>query len=227
VIFSFVCITILSGVIYHHNLQVNKIIQQHRDVVEAQTEMIKTVKISKGVVRIDENLLRSVQIENKTIENLLELQANNLHTQYTILSIWAGVLMIVFLVFSLYSMFKTDELIKQARESLITIGNSKVHVDNKILEVDNKINEAVEYIKKESTKSIDEIRKNLHEEQKRVSDEIISKGKDFSNELDKYQRELDSYRSSVESVSKGIKLLLDAINKTGTSSMKEETQNSN
>lgn len=223
--FSLLCVAVLGYLIYYHNTQMDKIIKQHEIVSTAQAELIKNVKIGKGVAQIDESILRGVDSQIKTIEDLLALQANNQHAQYTLLSIWAGVLMIVFLVFSLYSMFKTDELIKQARESLNTIGNSKVDVDNKILEVDEKIEEAVGHIKEESLKSLDEIKRNLQIEQNKVSVEIKSKGEDISNKLNEYQKKLDSYQSTVEGVYDGIKIVLDAVNKTGMSSTKNETIN--
>lgn len=49
---------------------------------------------------------------------LLELHFNRIQHEYTVLALWAGVLMIVFLIFSFYSLYKTDDIAKQGKESL-------------------------------------------------------------------------------------------------------------
>ena len=45
------------------------------------------------------------------VEALLETEYNKLQADFNILMLWARCLMIVFLVFSLYSIFKTDEML--------------------------------------------------------------------------------------------------------------------
>lgn len=49
---------------------------------------------------------------------LLELHFNRIQHEYTVLALWAGILMIVFLIFSFYSLYKTDDITKQGKESL-------------------------------------------------------------------------------------------------------------
>lgn len=49
---------------------------------------------------------------------LLELHFNRIQHEYTVLALWAGVLMIVFLIFSFYSLYKTDDIAKQSKENL-------------------------------------------------------------------------------------------------------------
>ena len=49
---------------------------------------------------------------------LLELHFNRIQHEYTVLALWAGVLMIVFLIFSFYSLYKTDDIAKQGKEGL-------------------------------------------------------------------------------------------------------------
>ena len=49
---------------------------------------------------------------------LLELHFNRIQHEYTVLALWAGVLMIVFLIFSFYSLYKTDDIAKQGKDSL-------------------------------------------------------------------------------------------------------------
>lgn len=48
------------------------------------------------------------------VESLLEIEYNKLQADFNILMLWSSCLMIVFLVFSLYSIFKTDEMLGKA-----------------------------------------------------------------------------------------------------------------
>lgn len=49
---------------------------------------------------------------------LLELHLNKVEHEYSNITIWAAVLTILFLVFSFYSIFKMDELVKQGHEGV-------------------------------------------------------------------------------------------------------------
>lgn len=62
----------------------------------------------------------SIQIANIQSETkaLLELEFNKIQNEYETLALWAGILTIVFLIFSFYSMFKTEELLKQGKQGL-------------------------------------------------------------------------------------------------------------
>ena len=58
---------------------------------------------------------RLARTSNET-KILLELEFNRIQHEFNIIALWAGILTIVFLIFSFYSIFKTDDLMKQAKE---------------------------------------------------------------------------------------------------------------
>ena len=70
----------------------------------------------------------SVQIANinAEIKDLLELEFNKIQNEYQTLALWAGILTIVFLIFSFYSMFKTEELLKQGHTGVKELSDLKV-----------------------------------------------------------------------------------------------------
>lgn len=217
IILSVVCAGVLGWLIYHHDSQMCTIVKQHEEYIQSQKEMLNEIKVNKGVAQVNENIIKSVEMETKTVENMLQLQTTHQHAQFTLLSVWAGVLMIVFLIFSLYSMFKTDELIKQARDSINTIGNSKREVDEKIQEADVKISEEVEHIKAESGKYLEGIKKDLEQEQSKVAENIKQKSDEFSKTFSEYGKKLDDAQKTLDGIFSGIEVVVNAVRNTGTS----------
>lgn len=71
-------------------------------------------ELKKDSILINRQLANSQHATNE----LLELNFNRIQHEYTVLALWAGVLMIVFLIFSFYSLYKTDDIAKQGKESL-------------------------------------------------------------------------------------------------------------
>lgn len=217
IILSVVCAGVLAWLVYHHDSQMCTIVKQHEEYIQSQKETLNEIKVNKGVAQVNENIIRSVEMETKTVENMLQLQTTHQHAQFTLLSVWAGVLMIVFLIFSLYSMFKTDELIKQARDSINTIGNSKKEVDEKIQEADVKISEAVEHIKAEASKYLEDIKKDLEKEQSKVSENIKLKSDEFSKTFTEHVKQLEEAQKTLDGIFSGIATIVSAVRNTGTS----------
>lgn len=217
IIFSVVCAGVLAWLVYAENSRIDQIVQHHNDYLSAQKEFLQDVKINKGSVQINETVLRNIENEGKTIENLLQVQMSHQHSQFTLLSVWAGVLMIVFLVFSLYSMFKTDELVKQARDSINTIGNSKAEVDRKIQDIDSKVAIEVEHIKTVSNEYIGEIKKQIQEEQAKVSKNIQNTGEELTKAYAQHKDKLAEMQRELQLIVRGVSTVVDAVNRTGQS----------
>lgn len=78
------------------------------------------------------NIRSNKDIEDE-IHNLLEIQFNRIQNEYEALEIWAGILTIVFLIFSFYSLLKTEQIEQKSNRSMknITLSEKKIE---KILE---------------------------------------------------------------------------------------------
>ena len=63
-------------------------------------------------------------LEGQT-KTLLDLCLNKVDHEYSNITIWAAILTILFLVFSFYSIFKMDELIKQGRDGVREISQHR------------------------------------------------------------------------------------------------------
>lgn len=78
------------------------------------------------------------------IQGLLELQYDKLQNDFNFISLWAATITIVFLVFSIYSIFKTDEMLSHANDEAIEIHklslDAKLH--NREIETDIKLTQS-------------------------------------------------------------------------------------
>lgn len=83
------------------------------------------------------------QIQNDT-KNQLSLEFNKLQNEYFTLQLWGGILTIVFLIFTFYSLFKTDDLMKQGKDAVDEINKLKATGDRVIEQTNVKTKEAEE-----------------------------------------------------------------------------------
>jgi hypothetical protein len=80
------------------------------------------------------------QIQNDT-KNQLSLEFNKLQNEYFTLQLWGGILTIVFLIFTFYSLFKTDDLMKQGRDSVNDIFSLKKEGLKEFKEINDQYND--------------------------------------------------------------------------------------
>lgn len=191
-ILAFVCI------VTSFNRSQEKIVKVNSDAIiriESQLSQAITESLD-SCYYANEHLVASLQEYTVSIKSLLELEATRIQSDYSLLSLWAGILMIVFLVFSIYSMFKTDEVLRQSKIGLdavdeaekkaITIVNE---VDEKtqgeIDKVSNKAKEELDTIQKEALKTLDEIKSDIDEKKKSFQsmyDDMMEKMQQAQNE---------------------------------------------
>lgn len=163
VIICTICIIVLFFLflLSHSNSQ-DKIVSLHKEFSnELTNKYLKSLTLTKdSTIRLDNIVIDIIKENQKESLSLLELQYNKIQNDFTVLSLWAGILMIVFLIFSIYSMFKTDEMQKQGREYL-----------NKMEEFSQKAKETSESIEEQVSSQIAALEKNTVEEMQKLSDE--------------------------------------------------------
>ena len=108
----------------------------------------KDTIVSSGKISKDSELSISQNIRStiENIEKLLHLEIAKIEEERTSLTLWIGMITVVFLIFSFYSMLKSDDLVKQSQDGLDKIQecNKKVEEikttwENKISEVDKEL----------------------------------------------------------------------------------------
>ncbi len=114
-------------------------------------------ELKKDSLLINRQLADSQHATNE----LLELNFNRIQHEYTVLALWAGVLMIVFLIFSFYSLYKTDDIAKQGKDSLKEI----VEKGDNVL---SGLNEQQKVLMEQANATIAQINKETRESQNKM-----------------------------------------------------------
>lgn len=159
------------------------IVDNNRIAICQVHSMLKANKNTKDSLQYNDYLSYRVEIHMNEIKSLLELQSANIKSEFSILSLWAGVLMIIFLVFSIYSMFKTDELLKQSREGLKAIENAEEKAADVITKVETKTDEELNKVSQKANEESMKIQENAQQTIEEVKKDIDSMRESFASEV--------------------------------------------
>ena len=124
-LWTIILATILAGrcfayITYSFKQTHASIANTHEISINKLQELLEPAKMSKdSCYYADKHLVNSIEAYMTTSKELLELQSTKIQSDYAILSLWAGILMIVFLVFSIYSMFETDEMLRTCSRMVV------------------------------------------------------------------------------------------------------------
>ena len=135
------------------------------DSIKYRTEHLRQFcdKLDDAIKTLD------TQQNNSRIVSLLELEFSKIQSEYDVLNLWCALLTVVFLIFSFFSIFKTNEMSNQSEAALSNMRKTETEVRNKSDELDKKIRTAEE--------RISEVGKSIEAEEKRnkdLSDKINS-----------------------------------------------------
>ena len=128
--------------------------------------------------------LREKELEkfHQEIKSLLELEYNRIQNEFESIEIWAAVLTIIFLIFSFYSLFKTEQLENQSKEELLKIkkigkdGQAKLDKFDTDSEKGLKsLDTALEEVKKDTKEELDGILSNGRQESLTIFDKSAKK----------------------------------------------------
>lgn len=149
-------------------------------------------------------------IEN--VEKLLHLEFAKIQEERNALTLWIGIITVVFLIFSFYSMFKSDDLVKQSQDGL----NDIKEIKKEVTKTKEKYDEDLEKWKtgmsdlqnkySEEIKNIETKYKNIYEElEKNLTKRLIEKNNELNgnsanndfkngiNDIHEEEKKLDNY----------------------------------
>lgn len=89
-------------------------------------------------------LYKNLDQTNQDIQTMLEMQMSRIQTEYETLSLWAGIVTVVFLIFSFYSLFKTDQLSHQASANMDAIRDMKIQASEDVIKLNERGNKIIE-----------------------------------------------------------------------------------
>lgn len=155
------------------------------------------------------------------VKSLLELQYAKLQYEYEALEIWAALLTIVFLIFSFYSLFKSERFEEQSRGLVKDIHHQKEKAEKHICDINDRSNKMLE----RTERKLDNSRKEIYRSVKRIIDganQQIEQFKDATERTfgDNYIR-MENMRKEYEME---LKQNLDKINQQMDNSLEQLNQ---
>lgn len=128
----------------------------HKEYI-ASNILSKTTLHRDSVIVVDSDLLQLIKEEHARMDYLIDMQTERIREEFSTLSLWASVLMIVFLIFSIYAMVKGDDLQNQGQRILDDVTKSAEDAHRKISELDSKFNEECDRLITKSTAILTEL----------------------------------------------------------------------
>lgn len=101
---------------------------------------ITAIALNHGLTKAAEELTE--QETDREIMHMLELELARIQHEYEVLNLWCALLTIVFLIFSFFSIFKTNEMTRQGEEALVRLRQTAREAKDKSDSFDQKVEEA-------------------------------------------------------------------------------------
>ena len=184
------CCGLYGMAIYLHN---DHIVEGQNRIIRIYTHQIEKMELAKTPLNMrDSQREKEMQAFHEEVKSLLELEFNRIQNEFEAIEIWTGVLTVIFLIFSFYSLFKTEQLENQSRDELAKLkklfedGQLKIGTfDTNSESALNRLNASVEEIKKATKEQIDG---------------VLSKGRaDALTDIDKRAKGiLDTYKTQIK-----------------------------
>lgn len=190
------------------------IVETNNRAIENIHGLLEPAKMSQdSCYYANEHLVCAIQDFMQTTHSMLEIETSKIQSDFTVLSLWAGILMIVFLVFSIYSMFKTDEILRQSREGLKAIHANEEKSAAMIETIESKVVEELHKVDSKATDERKRIKESADEVLTQLSTDIDSIKADFSKDVEKKSKEfVETYEEIVKRIEENSKQNNSVIN---------------
>lgn len=189
-----------------YNKHQESIVNSYREYKHEIDSINKNLKCDSTYSLKQQNVLMRIEYQQNSILHQLEMQSDKLSSDFTVLSIWSGVLMLVFLIFSIYSVFKTDELMKQSRADIDKIEENSDKANELLASIQKKVNAAIDEINKEADKESNELKENATRTIAQIRSEfdtaINEKSSEFNDRCSDYMGQLKKLKDAFDVILK-------------------------
>ncbi len=183
--FLLIIIIVTSFAIYHYNSTQSRfekccdvLANAHKEYISSNV-LGKTMLHRDSVLMVDYDLLDVIKEEHSRMDSLIDLQTERMREEFSTLSLWASVLMIIFLIFSIYAMFKGDDLQNQGQRILDKVTKSADDAHSRISELDNRFNRECERLTSESNAILTDLKEQQKALLTNFTNEINEKKNEF------------------------------------------------
>lgn len=166
---------------YHNRL--DRIEEIQRNDCKQISQLLSSSNINRRVVSLEyEKMTESFEKHEERMQSLMEMEFEKLQNDFNFISLWAGLITIVFLIFSIYSVFKTDEMLKKSEKVYEDIKTQSDVIDNFTKNIQKKYRSELKTLQKESDDFIKELTQKISMLNERLAgiDSMIKKTKEES-----------------------------------------------
>ncbi|MDE5757363.1 MAG: hypothetical protein K2H85_02000 [Allobaculum sp.] len=150
---------------------------------------------------LNEKIVR--QDFDQKITNLLEIESTKIQNEFEVLNLWCALLTVVFLIFSFFSIFKTNEMSRRGEDALKALRATEIEAERKSESIDAQVTAAVSTI----TAKEAELTKNFQDKVKKFQDDLDEKGRSLTalgQSIDNVTKRHDDIEKSQNTLDKRI-----------------------
>lgn len=154
------------------------------------SQLLFSSNMNKRAISLEySKIAESFEKHEERMQSLMEMEFAKLQNDFNFISLWAGMITIVFLIFSIYSIFKTDEMLKKSEKVYEDIKTQSNVIDNFTKNIQKKYRIELKTLKKESDDFIKELTQKISMLNERLAsiDSLIKKTRDVSQADDAIQ----------------------------------------
>lgn len=171
----------LLSVSYHNRL--DRIEEMQRTDCKQISQLLSSSNMNKQVVTAENaKIAESFEKHEERMQSLMEMEFEKLQNDFNFISLWAGLITIVFLIFSIYSIFKTDEMLKKSEKVYEDIKTKSDVIDNFTKNIQKKYRSELKTLTKESDDFLKELTQKISMLNERLAsiDSLIKKTREDS-----------------------------------------------
>lgn len=176
------------SVSYHNRL--NRIEEIQNNDCEQISLLLNSSNMNRRAISVESGkIAESFEKHEERMQSLMEMEFEKLQNDFNFISLWAGLITIVFLIFSIYSIFKTDEMLKKSEKVYEDIKSKSDVIDNFTKNIQKKYRSELKTLKKESDDFIKELTQKISMLNERLVsiDSLIKKAREDSQTDDAVQ----------------------------------------
>ncbi len=169
------------SVSYHKRL--DRIEEIQRTDCKQISQLLSAFPVNKRAINAENGkIAESFEKHEERMQSMMEMEFEKLQNDFNFISLWAGLITIVFLIFSIYSIFKTDEMLKKSEKVYEDIKTKSVVIDNFTKNIQKKYRSELKALKKESDDFIKELTQKISMLNERLAsiDTLIKKTREDS-----------------------------------------------
>lgn len=178
-----------------------------REVIEIQEKeyahLVQIIKTQDGKFsyRVGEfSVAEQVEKINNDTSRLLEMEMGKLQSEYEVLELWTALITVVFLLFSFFSMFRSEELERQGRETVKHINDMHTKVQSEVTDIMRATSADLRQLRTDARVAIDEMKLSLTSFRDTKAEELTNFIKTERGNMETFSQKLQ--KKSADDISK-------------------------